>query len=146
MVSTGANAAPSEEVVVGVTSTEDIPDEDEDKESPQSMTRSASRNNVLDLTGAAIATAETAHTEQGNDAGEVLVNAGSSAVPSISLPRQSTDVRHFAMGKFCPRETMCFSGRVSRARGVYSVNTFLIHLSLCPSVDISTSQIWEARS
>jgi hypothetical protein len=56
--------------------------------------RSASRN-VLDLTGAAIATVETPHAEQGNDP-TVLVKR---EAPSISLPRQSTDVRHFAMGR-----------------------------------------------
>jgi len=50
---------------------------------------------VLDLTGAAIATAETPQIENGTD--HAAVFAKREAVPSISLPRQSTDVRHFAM-------------------------------------------------
>ena len=50
---------------------------------------------MLDLTGAAIATAETPQIENGTD--HAAVFAKREAVPSISLPRQSTDVRHFAM-------------------------------------------------
>ena len=64
------------------------------KASSSALPRSPSRN-VLDLTGAAIATAETPQIENGTD--HAAVFAKREAVPSISLPRQSTDVRHFAM-------------------------------------------------
>ena len=65
----------------------------------QPIKRSTCHTNVLDLTDAAIATADTTHTGHGNDGtGEHEVNTAS-AVPSISLPRQSRDVKHFAMGK-----------------------------------------------
>ena len=64
------------------------------KASSSALPRSPSRN-VLDPTGAAIATAETPQIENGTD--HAAVFAKREAVPSISLPRQSTDVRHFAM-------------------------------------------------
>uniref|UniRef100_A0A7S0XBW9 pantothenate kinase n=1 Tax=Mantoniella antarctica TaxID=81844 RepID=A0A7S0XBW9_9CHLO len=60
------------------------------------ITRSVSRQS-LDLTGAAIATAEpTSPLENGENVGRGVVETGSGVPPSISLPQQSTDVRHFA--------------------------------------------------
>ena len=56
--------------------------------------------NVLDLTDAAISTGEASQPES---SGEHASQAKREAVPSITLPRQSSDVRHFAMGK--PRVT-----------------------------------------
>lgn len=52
--------------------------------------------NVLDLTDAAISTGEA---NQPESSGEHASQAKREAVPSITLPRQSSDVRHFAMGK-----------------------------------------------
>jgi hypothetical protein len=54
-------------------------------------------HNVLDLTGAAISNVEVPNAEHENN-----YNAHVSireTVPSISLPRQNTGVRHFAMGE-----------------------------------------------
>ena len=96
----------------------------------QPVKRSTSHNNVLDLTDAAIATADTTHTGHGNDStGEHGVNTAS-AVPSISLPRQSRDVKHFAMGK----RTKSYSlTRMSRVE-VLAHGTFRITVQYLPYV------------
>ena len=62
--------------------------------STSSAVNKSPSHDVLDLTGAVIASVETQPAESGSDPTTVVKRE---AVPSISLPRQSTHVRHFAL-------------------------------------------------
>ena len=62
--------------------------------STSSAVNKSPSHDVLDLTGAVIASVETQLAESGSDPTTVVKRE---AVPSISLPRQSTHVRHFAL-------------------------------------------------
>jgi hypothetical protein len=135
MVPTAADAAPAQREVVESTSAEEPTN---DAPLQRSAHNSGGGDGVLDLTDAAIATAETTQTGHGNDAvGEHGMNTAS-AVPSISLPRQSRDVKHFALGK-SPREPNSVRVRLqSPCVVVYHVNSVNAILPFsCPKQRLS---------
>ena len=99
-------------------------------------TRLAS-NHVLDLTGAAISSLDGAAAESG---GESAVLSKRESVPSISLPRQCTHVRHFAMGAFRIQQSTFRLVSDSCFRGMIDMGGSLVKLVyFSPDVEDSLS-------
>ena len=150
MASTSDAALPTVEATSAGESTAD--------EGGNSMMKRSESRNVLDLTGAAIASADTLNPEHFTDSWGTLASTGS-VVPSISLPRQSTDVRHFAVGRTLLQSIREPSLIPSFLPSTFDVTQFSLKSLLCFVLSLAwlkdllslsqivfNSQIWEVRS